>query len=46
VLSARLRALSSDLGLAGTSIVNVGQCSGLRHSSQSLAQILLTRIDE
>lgn len=39
--TARLGALSADLALPGTSIVNVGKCSCLRHSSQNLAQLLL-----
>ncbi|WP_146188506.1 hypothetical protein [Limnohabitans sp. 2KL-51] len=40
--TARLGALSADLALPGTSIINVGKCSCLSYSSQSLAQILLT----
>jgi hypothetical protein len=40
--TARLGALSANLALPNTCIVNVGQSSSLRHRSQCLSQILLT----
>jgi hypothetical protein len=40
--TARLGALSANLVLPDTCIVNVGQSSSLRHRSQCLSQILLT----